>query len=170
MTIMELGALGEFLGVFALVATLIYLSIQVHYARDESEKAVLEARTTGIRELSLSAATSDLSAALVKADEAAGAAPRSFEAALISRGLDRQEAYRVNMWYLASWRLDFTQYETATQAQRNTQHSRLRAIYSEGVGRLFWDNFPRARQGTDPFANHVNRLIAEADQQQGRRQ
>lgn len=55
MTIVELGALGEFLGVFALVATLIYLSIQVRYARDESEKAVLEARNSGIRELSLSA-------------------------------------------------------------------------------------------------------------------
>ena len=43
MTVMELGALGEFLGVFALVATLIYLSIQVRYARSESEKAVPEA-------------------------------------------------------------------------------------------------------------------------------
>ena len=43
MTVMELGALGEFLGVFALVATLIYLSIQVRHARSESEKAVLEA-------------------------------------------------------------------------------------------------------------------------------
>ena len=33
MSIMELGALGEFFGVFALVATLIYLSIQVRQAR-----------------------------------------------------------------------------------------------------------------------------------------
>ncbi len=171
MTVMELGALGEFLGVFALVATLIYLSIQVRYARDESEKAVLEARTTGIRELALNAATSEgLSAALVKAVEAVGAAPGPFEAELISQGLGRQEAYRVSMWHLASGRLDFTQYETATQEQRNTQDSRLRAIYSSGVGRLFWDNFPRARQGAEPFAHHVNQLIAEAHQQQRSRQ
>ena len=41
MSIMELGALGEFLGVFALVATLIYLSIQVRQARNESANAVV---------------------------------------------------------------------------------------------------------------------------------
>ncbi len=130
MTVMELGALGEFLGVFALVATLIYLSIQVRHARREWERAVLEARTIGVRELSLSVATSDgLSAALVKADEAIGVAPRSFEAELISKGLDRQEANRVREWFLATWRLDRTQYETATtQEQLNTQNARLRAI------------------------------------------
>ena len=167
MTVMELGALGEFLGVFALVATLIYLSIQVRYARDESEKAVLEARTTGVRELSLSVATSDgLSAALVKADEAIGVVPGDFEAELISYGLDRQEANRVGRWYLATWRLDRTQYETATtQEQLNTQNGRLRAIYVSGVGRLFWDNYFQPQAAT-PFATHVNQLIAEADQQQ----
>ena len=165
MTVMELGALGEFLGVFALVATLIYLSIQVRYARSESEIAVLEARTTGVRELSLSVATSDgLSAALVKADEAIGGAPRSFEAELISHGLDNQEARRVTQFYLATWRHDRTQYETATtQEQLNTQNARLRAIYVRGVGRLFWDNF---QQAAIPFTDHINQLIAEADQQE----
>ncbi len=166
MTVMELGALGEFLGVFALVATLIYLSIQVRHARGESEKAVLESKTTGIRELYLSAATSDgLSAAFVKANEAIGVAPNPFEAKLISHGLDRQEASRVYRWYFATWRLDRTQYETATtQEQRNDQNARLRAIYVSGVGRLFWDNF--APQSPIAFAIHVNQLIAEADQQQ----
>ena len=167
MTVMELGALGEFLGVFALVATLIYLSIQVRLARSESENAVLESRTTGLRELVLSVATSDgLSGAIVKANEAIGAAPRPFEAELISHGLDRQEANRVYRWHLAQTRLDITQYETATQEQRITQDRRLRDIYSEGVGRLFWDTVPMGRQGIIPFTDHVNQLIAEADQQQ----
>ncbi len=165
MTVMELGALGEFRGVFALVATLIYLSIQVRYARSESEKAVLEARTTGVRELSLSVATSDgLSAALVKADEALGAAPNPFEAELVSHGLDRQEAVRVSRWYLANWRLDRTQYETGMQDQRNIYDPRLRVVYSQGVGRLFWESF--GRQRTDQFSAHIDQLIAEADQQQ----
>ena len=171
MTIMELGALGEFLGVFALVATLIYLSIQVRYTRDESEKAVLEARTTGIRELALSAATSEgLSAALVKADEAVGDTPHPFESGLISRGLDALEAHRVWRFYVASWRLDMTQYETVTPEQRNTQDMRLRAVYLRGVGRLFWDNFGRSAQGSARFTEHVDQLIAEADQQPASRQ
>ena len=86
MSIMELGALGEFFGVFALVATLIYLSIQVRQARSESKKAMMEARTTGVRQLTLNAAVSEgLTAALVKAEAATGTAPRRFEAELISR-------------------------------------------------------------------------------------
>jgi hypothetical protein len=164
MSIMELGALGEFLGVFALVATLIYLSVQVRYARSESEKAVLEARTTGIRELSLNLAASEgLTAALVKAEEAIGAAPSPFVAELISHGLARDEARRIGSWFLAAWRLDRTQYETANQAQQIDQDDRLRAIYSRGVGRLFWDNFATRR--SIPFIAHVNQLLAEADQE-----
>ena len=164
MTVMELGALGEFLGVFALVATLIYLSIQVRYARSESEKAVLEARTTGVRELAMSVATSEgLSAALVKAWEAIGEAPGPFVAELISHGLDRQEADRVRRWYFATWRLNATQYESSNQKHRNDFDLPLQDAYSSGVGRLFWDNFPVIYPG---FSAHVNQLIAEADQQQ----
>ncbi len=164
MSIMELGALGEFLGVFALVATLIYLAVQVRQARSESEKAVLQARTTGLRELTLNAALSEgLTAVLVKAEEAIGAAPRPLEAELISHGLDRQEAHRVNMWFLANWRHDLTQYETAKREQRSSLDGRLRAIYTRGVGRLFWDIF--ARLWSSPFTEHVNQLIAEVDRE-----
>ena len=73
------------------------------------------------------------------------------------------EAHRVNMWYVANWRHDLTQYETAKQEQRSDQDPRLRVIYTRGVGRLFWDNF--ARQWSSPFTEHVNQLIAEADQE-----
>ncbi|MEJ2130829.1 MAG: hypothetical protein P8Y95_04215 [Gammaproteobacteria bacterium] len=166
MTIIELGALGEFLGVFALVATLLYLSLQVRHAREESEKAVLEARTTGIRDIALGAATSDgLSAALVKADEVVGAALRSFEAELISLGLERQEAYRVQLYYRANWRHDQTQYEHGTPEQRRTLDSRLQAIYSRGVGRLWWNTFGRGGPASVGFVEHVSQLVEEADRQ-----
>ena len=123
MSIMELGALGEFLGVFPLVATLIYLAIQVRRAKEQSEKAVLEARTTGIRELALTQAASEgLAAVLVKAEEAVGTAPRPFDAELISRGLDRQEAHRVYWLHLAGWRHDRAQYETAHQDRARGDH------------------------------------------------
>ena len=135
----------------------------MRHARSESEKAVLEARTAG-RELALSQAESEgLTAAMVKAEEAIGVAPSPFAAGLISHGLARHEARRVGSWYLAAWRLDRTQYETANQKQRIDQDVRLRALYSSGIGRLFWDHFGRG--GNYTFAEHVNRLIAEADQE-----
>lgn len=47
MTILELGALGEFLGALAVVATLIYLSIQVRHSRGllEAQRASMEEGT-----------------------------------------------------------------------------------------------------------------------------
>ena len=46
----------------------------------------------------------------------------------------------------------------------------FRVVYSSGLGRLFWENFgpdggrPRLIE-SNTFADHVNRLIAEADQE-----
>ncbi len=39
MTIMELGALGEFLGSVAVLATLVYLSVQIRHANTQSQAA-----------------------------------------------------------------------------------------------------------------------------------
>ena len=163
MSIMELGALGEFFGVFALVATLIYLSIQVRHAKNESVNAVREARATGVRELSMGIATSDgLSAAMTKAIEATSS-PHRFEAEMMSRGLDLQEAHRVFRFFLAQWRLHLTQYQTTEGAQRSAHDGVLRIVYSNGPGRLFWDNI-QGQTESPSFIEHVNRLIAEADQ------
>ncbi len=110
MSIMELGALGEFFGVFALVATLIYLSIQVRHAKNESANALHEARATGIRELHMGVATSDsLAAAMTKAMEATETPMHPFVAALIERGLDRQEAQRVREYFFSQWFLHNSQ-------------------------------------------------------------
>ncbi len=165
MSIMELGALGEFFGVFALVATLIYLSIQVRHAKNESANAVREARATGVRELSMGVATSDgLSAAMAKAIEATSS-PHPFEAEMMSRGLDRQEAYRVLRFFLAQWRVHLTQYQATKGAQRNALDGVLLIVYASGLGRLFWDNiYLQQRRNESPsFTEHVNYLIAEAD-------
>ncbi len=162
MSIMELGALGEFFGVFALVATLIYLSIQVRHAKNESANAAREARATGIRELHMGVATSDgLAAAMTKAMEATGSYVQPFNAVLIERGLDHQEAHRVWRFFFAQWFLHSTQYQTTAAEQRRALDQGFRAVYTTGLGRLFWDNF--ARPQSNLFAEHVNQLLAEAD-------
>ena len=169
MTIMELGALGEFFGVFALVATLIYLSIQVRQARNESANAVVEARATGIRELHMGVATSDgLGAAMTKAMEATETRSiQPFVAALIERGLDHQEAQRVWRFLFAQWFYHMAQYQTTKGEQRRALDPAFLVVYGSGLGRLFWDNFsPVGRvpvRGT--FADHVNHLIGEVDQE-----
>ena len=44
MSIMELGALGEFVAAVAVLITLIYLTTQVRHTREESARAVLQSR------------------------------------------------------------------------------------------------------------------------------
>ena len=163
MSIMELGALGEFLGVFALVATLIYLSLQVRHASNESANAVLQARTTGTRELSMGIATSDgLLAALAKAREATGTSVHPFEAELIAVGLDRQEAFRVWRFYMAQLSHHRTQYQTTRGEHRRALDPGLRGNYVSGLGRLFWVNFAGSEDADYiVFAEHVNRLMAD---------
>ena len=107
MSIMELGALGEFFGVFALVATLIYLSIHVRHAQSQSKQAVIEARASGFRDLMLAMATSDsLATAFQKASDALDAPQTPFEVELTSLGLDVQDALRLRSWWVARFRMD----------------------------------------------------------------
>ena len=64
------GAIAESLGAVAVLATLVYLSVQVRHARAEQRNATLESRTDALREMHLSVATSpSLAAAFVKAEE-----------------------------------------------------------------------------------------------------
>ena len=42
MTVMELGALGEFVGAIAVVVTLIFLAIQVRYQNDGGNQSLGE--------------------------------------------------------------------------------------------------------------------------------
>ena len=169
MSIMELGTLGEFFGVFALVATLIYLSIQVRQARNESANVLHEARAAGIRELHMGVATSDgLAAAMTKAMEATGGYIQPFNAALIERGLDYQEAHRVWRFFFAQWFYHLAQYQASSGEQRHALDSAFRSVYTSGLGRLFWDNFSPAGRPvpvSSTFADHVNRLIREVDQE-----
>ena len=159
MSIMELGALGEFLGVFALVATLVYLAIQVREAQRQSRQAAMETRTSGFRDLMIATGTSDrLSTAFQKASEALGARSTPFEMELTSLGLDPQEALSLRNWWVARYRLDATEFQGIGRSDEENR-GRLASTYGEGIGRLFWDAGPGRRQS--PFIDHVNELLAD---------
>ena len=161
MTVMELGALGEFLGVFALVATLVYLATQVRDAQRQSRVAAMEARSSGLRDLMIATATSDrLSNAFQKASDALDEQRTRFEVELISLGLDPQEALSLRSWWVARYRLDATEFQGIGRGDEENR-GRLISTYGEGLGRLFWDAGPGKRQS--PFIDHVNELFADED-------
>ncbi len=116
-------------------------------------------------------ATSDgLSAALTKAFEATETPVHPFNAALVARGLDHQEAQRVWRFFFAQWSQHLSQYQTSAAEQRRALDQGFRAVYTTGLGRLFWDNFygQGTRQPTGEvaaFEEQVHRLIVEADRE-----
>ncbi len=164
MSIMELGALGEFLGIFALVATLIYVAIQMRHSKKQSERAVMQARSSGAREVLIALATSDeLSAAFCRANDILGRVPYgNFDAELTSRGVDPQDAMRLELWWTARFLADFTEFEGLHDKPKSDR--RAVATYGAGLGRLFWDVGPRT-WGVGLFSDHINRILAEADKQ-----
>jgi hypothetical protein len=73
MSIMELGALGEFLGSIGVVASLIYVGYQVKEARKSVRAATAQARTDVGVQLITSRYTSNIGDLLVKSQNDAGA-------------------------------------------------------------------------------------------------
>jgi hypothetical protein len=160
-TIQDLGALGEFIGSMAVLTTLIYLSIQVRQARLEQQRAVLEARTEAVRDSYLRVATSpSLASAAVKLNDAVQE-PHPFIVAAMDVGLDRTEAMQVFARFMASFRLNITQFQTIQdEYQRSANDANLRRIYGTGPGRMFWDYMRVSGRSRDPeFIDHVDNLI-----------
>jgi hypothetical protein len=59
MSIQDLGAIGELIGSVAVLATLIYLAVQIRVARNHLDLMILENRTADVRESFLAVALND---------------------------------------------------------------------------------------------------------------
>jgi hypothetical protein len=115
--IMELGALGEFIGAIAVVVTLIYLAVQIRQntrSMDESRKLALaqtyQIRADALQDMLVQAADSThLSPIIIKLTEAGY--PEDIAAL---HGLSTEERGRFRLWQIAQlthWDNMFYQYE-----------------------------------------------------------
>ena len=170
MTIAELGSIGEFVSAIAILITLIYLAIQVRYARRATAASLLEQRTIAVREMYLAIATSEtLSDAMSKAEDAVAEGPTGFEATLMDQGsLTRREAHQVSRWYRAMNRVWAGQYQVVTDRwERERYDGGVRTFYSRRLARLFWQEI-KGEIEVSGFMSHVDRLVAERDAQSPR--
>ena len=172
MGIVELGALGEFIGSIAVLSTLIYLSFQVREARSEARSSLLQFRNDAARSLWLSAASNPgLVAALVKGDRALGT-ERAADTALVEHaGLTSEEAMMVGLNMAANFFHRQTLYlSRLTDTERHTLDSQIASIFSRGMNRLWLENL-KQNQGFDPdFVAHVHQLLAKSDSAVGSRE
>jgi hypothetical protein len=163
MGIVELGALGEFVGSIAVLATLIYLSFQVREARAESRASLLRARNDAARSLFLSEASNhELVTALVKGERALGT-ERAMDAALVKHaGLTREEAKMVSSSFMANFFHRQTAYlSRLTDAERQTLDSQIETVLSGGLARLWFENMPRETFDAS-FVAHVVEILSNS--------
>ena len=162
MGIVELGALGEFIGSIAVLATLIYLTFQVREARAESRSNLLQHRNDSARNLWLGENSNpELVAALVKGNEALGS-DRTMDIALVEHaGLTKEEARMVVNNFMANLFHRQTLYlSRLTDAERRTLDVQLRLIFSGGLNRLWFDNIGHPTGFDSGFVAHVERLLS----------
>ena len=98
MTISELGSLGEFVSGFAVLATLIYLSIQVRQAKREAVIAQVQSRQAAGQSLLLEGSRPALGSLIAEVNAKTGHT-YVFQVALERElGLNREQAYRLGQF------------------------------------------------------------------------
>ncbi len=103
MTIIELGAIGEFVGAIGVIATLIYLALQIRHntrSMEENRRLALaqtyQMRADALQNMLVTAASSDIGAIIVKLT--AAGYPENIEAL---DGLSSEECGRFRQWQIA---------------------------------------------------------------------
>jgi hypothetical protein len=151
-SIIELGALGEFFGSIAVLATLIYLAIQVRHARSEVRLSAQVARHQGVRDHWLNRSQNPmLVEAMIQADsafEGRGVFGSPFVKALTDQaGLSVRDAYLVQCDQILQWQnwvatVENLENQSADSIAR--MNSAIRTFYTDSFGRLFWDQQKKA--------------------------
>ena len=162
MSIMELGALGEFVASMVVLVTLVYLTAQVKHTKELAQHAAVESRNTNMRELQLAVALSDHLAPIhAQAREAFAVEESRLTAALIERGLTLEQAIRFETHQIAVVRNHQTQFRAyVPESERKTIDTNVRRQYEHALGRVVWSSFREKGSLSPDFVAYVDGLLA----------
>jgi hypothetical protein len=134
-----LGNIGEFVGSIAVLATLIYLAIQIRHQRQELIVSIGQGRASAVRDLFSMQMEERTSRATVKAQMNLGAPSAPFVTMLMERaGLESEEASLVVQMQICWWnyRLQTVPIVHELSAPDRIQfESAIRQSYGNGGGR-----------------------------------
>ena len=165
-TIQMLGSLGEFLGSIAVLATLIYLTIQVRHARLESAATAMLQRTSHVLAVTGGSTTSDsLAEALTLAYAHYGGAPmQSFTERLVTdAGMTERQAFQVAMYFASFMNVYVIQHAVSDEAGRALNDIAIVNQLHAGLGRRYWEDFKSVPP--EAFVGHVQHMLDEYDRQ-----
>ena len=156
------GAIGEIVGAFAVVATLAYLAIQVRYAKSTAADTNRLMRAAGVREMALALAQNDnLRRSMLKGLDLE-AHFRAVGDSLNIEAIDAERWDYVCQYYF--W-LHWGQYSTTSTQEDIDELKRLIAsFYTLPVIKYHWNNSPFGKVFfDDDFVKFVDSAIEESD-------
>jgi hypothetical protein len=159
-----IGAVGELLSAIAVLITLVYVAYQVRNARKELQQTILGNRDIAVRELMFEAIRNPL---LNEADA---------ENAFKFRNKPRRVHARIKE--MTSWPdekvVAFSNYQVAwwfqrvqtvrdiselSLAQKNDFESNIIVTYSDGLEKIWWEEFKKGRSSDDPTVKYCEAVL-----------
>jgi hypothetical protein len=144
-----LGNLGEFIGSIVIIATLIYLAMQV---RQNTNALRIQSRQSV-----LSGAQTELLAVLEN--------PDVFTSMVKSEPFTQEETVKLNVWLMAAMRLrefSWLQYQSGVidEAQWSTERHVIQILLSASRTRAWWEKSGRIAFGA-PFIEFIDDLLRD---------
>lgn len=137
MTISELGSLGEFVSAFAVVVTLIYLSVQVRQAKREAATAQAQLRQDSGRALLMHLTQPALGSLIAEVNAETGYT-HSFQGSLEKKlGLNCEKAHRLAQWCYVLVRY-FETYISLEAAPTQRFRNNLKVNFRQPFFRVWW--------------------------------
>ena len=154
-----IGAVGEILGAAAVVATLVYLAIQIRHARDAAADVNRLSRATGVREtIALNLGDSQLVGAWIKAQDSMS----EYEKLTKSFGLDNiEDGFNVEQLCQSWWWLHWGQWASMT-TERDIDELRhlISEFYSKPPMSIAWKESQNVALLEPEFRKFVDDAIA----------
>ncbi len=154
-----IGAIGEILGAAAVVATLVYLAIQIRYAKDAAADVNRLSRAVGIREMISEQKTVP---GLMDAWGRAQGTGDPLKPLADKLGLNAEETIMVENHCQGWWWIHWAQWASiTTQKDLDELRHLISGFYSIPPMSIAWADSPHARLLDPGFQEFVNEIIGE---------
>ena len=158
-----IGAVGELLGSFAVLATLIYLSLQIRDAREELKHTIRHNNDAANREIMLETVRNPrLTRALAKTLPGTEANPVS-KALSEAYELEFEDAVVLTQYYAARLRIAqqtiLYDLEFLDDAERRNFDKTIRRIFGAGAGNVFWQVVVNVEDWDPQVTQYMSKII-----------
>lgn len=163
-----IGAVAELLGSVAVLATLIYLSVQVKNAKKEFQATIRQNHATANLDMTMETIRSPaLLAAQVRAVEELGDVRPGIIAFQEKANLSLDEAIVLNNYFSARWRqvgdAVLGELDHLPEATQNTFARATARLFGTGAGKVFLDATRETIPADDPTLTYVTRVTSHPE-------